>query len=47
MNARVEVYMRGRLLLTLSAPSVARAHETAEYQRWQGFHALVIYGGVR
>ena len=44
MNARVEVYMDGRLIVTLHASSVARAHQTAEYQRWQGFHALVIYG---
>jgi hypothetical protein len=44
MNARVEVYMDGRLVVTLPAKSVARAHLSAEYQRWQGFHALVIYG---
>ena len=36
--------MDGRLVTTLTASSVSRAHLTAEYQRWQGFHALVIYG---
>lgn len=44
MNARVEVYMDGRLLTTLSAPDVRRARLMAEYRRCAGFHALVIYG---
>jgi len=44
MNARVEVYMHGRLIATLCASRLDAAVNFAVWQRAHGFHALVIYG---